>query len=478
MAALKKIALTDRGLASEKAAEKGQRRIVWDAACPYLGVSITDKGAKSFIVVKRMPGAKNPHKHVIGRYPRISLKEARARTPAILAMLADGRNPRDEAKRRATEQERQKNDTFALAVEKFVERCRDDKKLRSWREIEAILRREFLGQEPKRERVTVKRGSEVVQEWVTEWSNTKMPIWRDRPVRGIARRDVIERLEEIKRTKRQDGKKLRGGKHAARHALVAVRSLFNWLEKGERFGITISPAARISDSDLDIHGSKDLVRRRTLSDVELRDVWQAAGSLGYPFGPVVQLLMLNGQRLNDVVTARREELEQVTDMLVVPPERYKTDIKQEVPITPRAAAIFASLPKFDGPYLFTKSFGSRPIGDLSKLKEKIDAAIAQRRAETDTGDMPSWVLHDLRRTVRTRLTSDLGVNEHIAERVIGHAVGGIRRHYDHGTYRHEKRAALEKWEKLLLSIVEPEAVMPNVVGVDEVARRRSGRRSA
>src|SRR5260370_371541 len=83
-----------------------------------------------------------------------------------------------------------------------------------------------LGLRPKRSKVASKRGDGQATEWATEWLEGKDPVWRQRSVIEITRRDVIERLEEIKK---------RGGKYAARHALSAVRKLFNWTEEGERF---------------------------------------------------------------------------------------------------------------------------------------------------------------------------------------------------------------------------------------------------
>ena len=51
-----------------------------------------------------------------------------------------------------------------------------------------------------------------------------------------------------------------------------------------------------------------------------------------------------------------------------------------------------------------------------------------------------WVLHDLRRTGRS-LMSRAGVQPHIAERVLGHAMGKVEGAYDRHSYEDEKRAA-------------------------------------
>jgi hypothetical protein len=94
--------------------------------------------------------------------------------------------------------------------------------------------------------------------------------------------------------------------------------------------------------------------------------------------------------------------------------------------------------------------------------------------------MPAWIFHDLRRTVRTRLVSDLGIESFIAERVIGHALPGLHGVYDQGTHRDAKRAALEKWADALAGIVRPRPGPGNkkVISADEVEKRRRGRKRA
>jgi hypothetical protein len=77
-----------------------------------------------------------------------------------------------------------------------------------------------------------------------------------------------------------------------------------------------------------------------------------------------------------------------------------------------------------------------------------------------------WVVHDIRRTVRTRLAS-LRVSDLVAEMVIGHGRSGIQRVYDQHTYELEMREALELWAARLRDIVTPPP--------ENVVRLRKGR---
>jgi integrase len=430
----------------------GGRRTIWDAGCPCLAVRVTASGLISFIVVRRPAGGGHPVFHTLGRYPSLSLAEARKRTTVVLGQLAEGVHPREAKRQQQAERERRRQETVAVAIAAFIEDQRS-RGLRSAHATAADLQRQFLG------RRRAKHDGKSV------WIDGPTPIWRHRPIAEITRRDVIARLDEIKR---------KNGKHVARHALAAIRRVFAWCADGERHGVTVSPCLGIRDKTIGVTG-RDLKRQRVLDDEELKDVWRAAAQLVYPYGSLYQLLLLLGQRVNDI--ARASWIEISDTVLTIPPERYKSDIAHAVPLPPRAMAILGELPRFEAPYIFTTTFGVKPIGGLSKGKAKLDAAIAALRAQDGRGPMPAFVIHDLRRSVRTRLVGDCGVEAYIAERVLGHALPGLHGVYDQGTHLNAKRMALIAWERRLISLVEADApTTPNVVSADAVARRRGNRR--
>jgi integrase len=74
--------------------------------------------------------------------------------------------------------------------------------------------------------------------------------------------------------------------------------------------------------------------------------------------------------------------------------------------------------------------------------------------QDELGDKPSFRLHDLRRTVRTKLAS-LRVSDAVPEMVIGHGRKGLQRVYDQHRYVDEMREALELWASRLRDIVTP-----------------------
>ena len=90
----------------------------------------------------------------------------------------------------------------------------------------------------------------------------------------------------------------------------------------------------------------------------------------------------------------------------------------------------------------------------------------ERGDNPDKVKLPPWINHDLRRTVRSRL-SELRVDADVAEAVLAHKKPGIRGVYDRYEFLDEKRHALELWATRLRSITQPQS---NVV---ELAQARS-----
>ena len=130
-------------------------------------------------------------------------------------------------------------------------------------------------------------------------------------------------------------------------------------------------------------------------------------------------------------------------------ERMKEEVAHTVPLTPAVVEILEQLPRFAGnDFVFAGLKPAKPFTGFSKAKRRLDKLI---------GDIAPYTLHDLRRTVRTRL-SELGVTPFIGELVIGHRQRGVHAVYDLFRYENEKREALLKWEANLLAIVaEPSA---------------------
>ena len=392
--------LTDRKLQSLK--RKGKRYEVMDSDVPGFGVRVSEAGQKSFILIARYPGSPNPTRRALGEYPSISLGEARERAKDWRVLIRKGIDPKVEEARLRRLELRKQATTFASVAEDFIER------------------------HVKGQRKAVDTEREIRKELIAHWA--------DRPVASIAREDVIALVEAIAR---------RPAPYTAHIVLGHARSLFNWAINRGTYGLETSPCDRIKPATL--IGAKQ-PRQRTLSDAELRALWQASETIGYPFGPLYRLLLLTGARKSEVAGARWSEFDLARKVWTVPAERFKSNATHMVPLSDQAMAVLLSVPHFTkGDYLF-----------IDNLRREACRGFQQGEGTPRQADgRPSpWVIHDIRRTVRTRLAS-LRIPDMVAEMVIGHGRKGIQRVYDQHSYEDEMREALELWAARLRDIVTP-----------------------
>jgi integrase len=252
--------------------------------------------------------------------------------------------------------------------------------------------------------------------------------WGDRPIASMAPRDVRELL----------GKLAKRAPFAANEAWGHAVLIFKYAVHEEL--ITASPCASL-DKRLVLNGAKLDPRKRVLSDGEIAALWQAADGLGHPEGNFYKLLLLTGCRRNEVSDARWSEFDLDRAVWSVPAERFKADETHLVPLTAPLLGLLVSMPR-RGPFVFSHD-GAVAINGFSKLKERVDKAM---------GDVPPWVNHDIRRTVRTNLAA-LNVEDHVAEAVIGHGRRGIQRVYDQWRYLPQIKTALDAWHVRLAVIV-------------------------
>lgn len=374
----------------------GKRSVVWDSVLPGHGIRVTETGHRSFVVARTLAGTRPKLVWVtLGQHPLMTLEQARDAAREALGLLARGIHPKEAMAQRRQEQDRQRQDTFGAVAETFL--ALHVARLRTSREVTALIRQRLIAR------------------------------WSDLPLASVTRRDVVTLLDE-----------LRGQPHAARHTLSAIRRLYSWAIERGVYGIEASPCDRLRASSLiGAVASRD----RVLSDAELRSVWQATARLGPPHRQFLRILLLTGQRRREIANASWGEID--GDMLVIPAARMKAGIAHTAPLTRAVLDELAMLPRGDGPFIFSTTGGRRPISGFSFLKNQIDAL---------TGPLPPWSFHDLRRTVRTRMAM-LGVPAIHAEMVIAHRQQGIHAVYDRHSYDAEIRAALDKWERVLLAIV-------------------------
>ncbi len=318
---------------------------------------------------------------------------------ARLDLTRDRSGSDREAEKRA-EAERRANNFEAVARD-FVQRYAKPAQPRSWRETARTFERHLF------------------------------PRWGERPFTSIRRKDLHEILDAL------DAAKKPGAKH---HVVAAVTKLFNWAV--DREIIEASPFARMQRPKIG-------KRERILADEEIVTLWQACEAQSGIFARFVQLLLLTGARRNEIARLRWPEVDEVGRMIVLSSDRTKSGRIHVIPLSPLAAEVLASLPRFaDREYVFeARRAEDKPIAGFSKLKKRLD----------DSMDEPiDYDLHDLRRTFRTGL-SRLRIPNHVSERCLGHAQSGLEETYDRWSYIAEKREAVEAWADFVQRLVSPAA---------------------
>jgi integrase len=255
-----------------------------------------------------------------------------------------------------------------------------------------------------------------------------------------------------------------------------VRACFNWAIGRSIYGIEMSPCDRLKPRV--IIGPKN-ERDRVLNDAELRAFWRATERMDYPWGPLLRLLLLTGCRRSELGDAHWSEFDlEDTKLLTIPRERFKSNAEHPVPLGSDALAILDALPRFKkGKFVFSTTYGEKPVRSYSKPKRDLDGKMLEelRKLRGDDVKLPNFTIHDLRRTVRTRL-AQLRVPDVVAELVIGHSRVGLARVYDQHSYGDEVRAALVAWENKLRTIVNPPPPAPTVEADNVVAlRARTGK---
>jgi integrase len=181
-------------------------------------------------------------------------------------------------------------------------------------------------------------------------------------------------------------------------------------------------------------------RKRVLSDAEVAAVWLNAPANSY--GTILKLLLLTGCRRDEIGGLKWNEVDLNARTITIPGSRTKNGEQHVVPLSDTAMSILAGIARRDGyEHVFGRTVAAGFSG-WSSAKAEFDALVK----------LDDWVVHDLRRTVRTGIDK-LGVLPHICEAVLNHLPPKLVRTYNQNTYENEKRKALDAWAHHLKTIV-------------------------
>jgi integrase len=404
---------TDRFLAALKVEDGRKDRLLFDSECRGLGVRVTAKGTRSFIAQWTDPVTRRKVREPIGVWGNITIDRAREAAQILLGDVAKRIDPRAERQRQEAERERAE---LALTFRTLID---------EWAALHLAQRRERY----RAEAVRAIRHA--------------FPDLLKRPAARITKTDAVKALDKL----------VKAGKAAmAGRTLAYARAAFRWAEKrgevpGNPFqGLPISAGAN--------------ARERVLTDEELAEVWEAAGTLGYPWGPFFRLAMLTLQRREEVAGMCWSEINLEKRIWTLPGSRMKNGKPHDVHLPEAACAVLQYVPRIEGCDFVLSTTGKTPVSGFSKAKAALDAAIIKTRAEAaakangNAAPLTEWRTHDLRRSGVSTLAR-LGFDSIIVDKILAHQPAkllGVAAIYQRHDFARERAAALDTWAAHVLGI--------------------------
>ena len=360
-----------------------------------LSVRISPKGVIQFQYRYRWHG--KPHRLGIGRYPSVSLKDARQITSDLRNLYFSGTDPRT-----YFEEKTQNSLTVAQCLDYWFENY-----------VSTTLR----------EKTQALYRSTVMKRMHDAFPN--------RPASSITVKQWVDLLTEEERD----------NPRRARQVLSQLRSAISWCMRRQ----VIDSCAIMSIQPRDF-GSRAAVGDRVLSYNELAQIWMAIErSRGSTSNRLLhQLLMLYGARNSELRLAIRGEFDREEGLWVVPAEKSKTNKIIRRPIFSAADDLLKKAEMTYGDILF-------PGEDL-KSPITISGANKFLRRIKDSLGFGEFTSHDFRRTLATRLSEE-GVAPHVIEKMLGHELGGVLSVYNKHDWIAEQKDAYDLYaEKIFWHI--------------------------
>lgn len=366
------MSLTDLLIKKLKAPEVGQKTY-FDGRQKGFGVRVSMGGAKTFVLVE----GKGRKIHSLGRYPELTLLEARKKAKEVLGQVLAGKA------------EPKPTLLFSELRDLFLEDSRMRTKSSTHAEYVRLLNKHFAY--PKLSQ-------------------------------SVTRADIMEAVTVV-----------REHPSLEQHCFVAIRTLFNWAVRHGHVAASPVPSIRF----------QTVSRTRILTENELISIWQRAEEVGYPYGVLIKLLILTGQRRGEIVGLRRCWISKGT--ITFPVGFCKNKREHVIPLGPKVTNIINGIPG-EGELLFpARGKTDLSFSGWSKAKVQFDAPL----------DVAPYTLHDLRRTFSSQMAA-LGTPIHVTEKLLNHVSGtlsGVAGVYNRYSYAAEMRSAVEAYETRLDALI-------------------------
>jgi len=388
----------------------GKALLLYDEAIKGFGARVAPSQTITFFFEYRLGGRQGKtRRQSLGRLGDLTPDQARRKAEALRGQTLQGVDVAEERKRQRVELT---SLTFAEAAERYL--SSQGRNNVSWDETRRLIHHDAI------------------------------PAFGNRRLNTITRGEIATLIDRVAAR----------APVTARALFAALRPMCQWAL--ERELVETNPCEGLRPP------APPRARDRVLSLDELRALWLSAEQLGYPFGPLWQMLILTGQRLNEVAGARWEEIDLDNAVWHIPGRLMgedgsrlrgtKNTAAHWVDLAPQALDVLSACPRQNGPYVFSQT-GRTPVSGFSKVKARLDSLMSQH-----LGRQPeAWRNHDIRRSVATHMAEELSVDEGVIERILNHKPQGIKAVYQRQQYRERRREALLEWGRLVAELVADEA---------------------
>jgi integrase len=435
--------LTAAAVKNLKAPLKG-RVEYWDSQLPGFGLRVSHKGGKVWQAFYRVDGKMVREK--IGTLAQIpDVADARQKARDSMTAASAGTNPvvqkrqeKAEQKAAAMAEEERKANTLAGTIGRYMaERPKVNRKGKA-------LAREYL--------------DEINRCLTRDVISSSLGM---KPIAEIEAKDIRTLVRDISRTRPAH----------ANHVLAYVRTALAWAVEEDIMAINVAAAVKPPAPRVE--------RDRALEDWEIKLFWQACDQVGWPFGPLDKLLLLTGQRRDELAQATWSEFDLDNAQWTLPASRSKNGASHIVHLSQLALDILGALPRVASPkaYLFTtdRRATDTPISGFSASARRIKAAMQKLADAEGLPEVRNYTRHDLRRSAATNMAA-LGIPPHVIDKVLNHSTGkisGVAAVYNRFEYLEDRKAALDAWADHITKLTQPPAPVTMPSNVVELAAARA-----
>ena len=363
-----------------------KREDFWDESFPGdFSVRVSEKGTKTFILRYRFGGQQR--RFTLGRYPVVSLADARKMALGLLGEVNRGEDPSEKRN------QRKKAGTFKELAHLYLE----------------------MHAKPNKKPKSIKEDARILNAYL-------LPAWGRRKFESITRSDVIQLLDEVKFKRKAPV--------MANRVRVLTSTMFNFASKKALVPETfVNPCTNVEQP------TKEKSRERVLSDEEIQALWKDLDNRSEPAASIYRMILLTGQRPGEVKAMRWSAIDE-EGIWTIPASETKNKREHKVPLSFHARSVLEKLASLTGKseYVF-----AAPSGGHLQWFQKMS-----QRIHKSTGF--HFRPHDLRRTCATYL-GDLGINPFIVARILNHSLRELHMTaiYDRLERLPEMKKALDRW---------------------------------